>query len=135
MWLDALPAELVAADASLSAARVWIALDTGRLEEVGAALDAAEASGPPDTQLMVLRALHMYKTGDVGGAEGRLREIPLSTDDPFVATVHRLVQGISSMWLGRRRPRPGTARLRPPGGPKMTITASRTLCAEGARRC
>ena len=100
MWLDALPAELVAADASLSAARAWVALDTGRLEEVGAALDAAEASGPPDTQLMVLRALHMYKTGDVGGAEVRLREIPFSSDDPFVSTVHRLVQGISSMWLG-----------------------------------
>ena len=100
MWLDALPAELVATDASLSAARVWVALDTGRLEEVGAALDAAEASGPPDTHLMVLRALHMYKTGDVGGAAGRLREISPSADDPFIATVHRLVQGISSMWLG-----------------------------------
>jgi LuxR family maltose regulon positive regulatory protein len=99
-WLDALPAELVAVDASLSAARVWVALDTGRLEEVGAALDAAEASGPPDTHLMVLRALHMYKTGDVGGAAYRLQEISPSADDPFIATVHRLVQGISSMWLG-----------------------------------
>ena len=99
-WLDALPAELVATDASLSAARVLVALDTGRLEEVGAALDAAEASGPPDTQLMVLRALHMYKTGDVGGAAARLREISPSADDPFIATVHRLVLGISSMWLG-----------------------------------
>ena len=99
-WLDALPAELVAGDASLSAARVWVALDRGRLEEVGAALDAAEASGPPDTHLIVLRALHMYKTGDVGSAAGRLQEISPSADDPFVATVHRLVQGISSMWLG-----------------------------------
>ncbi|HEY1323150.1 MAG TPA: AAA family ATPase [Streptosporangiaceae bacterium] len=99
MWLDALPAELVAADASLSAARVWVALDTGRLEEVGAALDAAETSVPPDTQLMVLRALQMYKAGDVGGAAARLREIP-GADDPFIATVHRLVQGISWMWLG-----------------------------------
>ena len=99
-WLDALPAELVAVDASLSAARVWVALDTGRLEEVGAALDAAEASGPSDTHLMVLRALYMYKTGDVGGAAYRLREISPSADDPFIATVQRLVQGISSMWLG-----------------------------------
>jgi len=98
-WLDALPAELVAADASLSAARVWIALDTGHLEEVAAALDAAEASGPPDIHLMVLRALHMYKTGDVGGAAGRLGEITPSADDVFIATVHRLVQGISSLWL------------------------------------
>jgi LuxR family maltose regulon positive regulatory protein len=100
MWLDALPAELVGTDASLSAARVWVALDTGRLEEVGAALDAAEASVPPDTQLMVLRALAMYKAGDVGGASARLREISPSTDDSFIATVHRLVQGISWMWLG-----------------------------------
>ena len=100
MWLDALPAELIATDASLSAARVWVALDTGRLEEVGAALDAAEISVPPDTQLMVLRALQMYKTGDVGGAAARLREISPSADDPFIATVHRLIQGISWMWLG-----------------------------------
>ena len=100
MWLDALPAELVAADASLSAARVWVALDTGRLEEVGAALDTAETSVPPDTQLMVLRALQMYKAGDVGGAAARLREISPSAEDPFIATVHRLVQGISWMWLG-----------------------------------
>jgi len=100
IWLDALPAELVATDASLSAARAWVALDTGRLEEVGAALDAAEASVPPDTHLMVLRALQLYKGGDVGGAAARLREISPSADDPFIATVHRLVQGISWMWLG-----------------------------------
>ena len=100
MWLDVLPAELVAADASLSAARVWVALDTGRLDEAAAALDAAEACMPPDTQLMVLRALQMYKAGDVGGATDRLREITPSADDAFIATVHRLVQGISWMWLG-----------------------------------
>ena len=100
MWLDALPAELVATDASLSAARVLLALDTGWLEEVSAALDAAEASGPPDTQLMFLRALHMYKTGDVGGAVARLREISPNADDAFIATVHRLVLGMASMWLG-----------------------------------
>ena len=99
-WLDALPAELVATDASLAAARVLIALDTGRLEEVSAALDTAEASGPPDTRLMFLRALHMYKTGDMGGAAARLREISPSTDDAFIATVHQLVLGMTSMWLG-----------------------------------
>jgi LuxR family transcriptional regulator, maltose regulon positive regulatory protein len=87
MWLDALPAEFVSADASLSAARVWVALDTGRLEEVGAALDAAETSVPQDIQLMVLRALQMYKAGDVGGAAARLREISPSADDP--SRLHR----------------------------------------------
>jgi LuxR family transcriptional regulator, maltose regulon positive regulatory protein len=99
-WLDALPAELVATDASLSAARVLIALDTGRLEEVSAAIDTAEASGPPDTRLVFLRALYMYKTGDVGGAVAQLRGISPSTDDAFIATVHRLVLGMASMWLG-----------------------------------
>jgi ATP/maltotriose-dependent transcriptional regulator MalT len=97
-WLDALPAELVAADVSLSAARVWVALDTGRLADVGAALDAAE--GPPDAHLMVLGALHRYKTGDVAGAAGRLAEISPGAEDPFVGTVHRLVDGIAAMWLG-----------------------------------
>jgi LuxR family maltose regulon positive regulatory protein len=48
----------------------------------------------------VLRALQLYKAGDVGGAAARLREISPSADDPFIATVHRLVQGISWMWLG-----------------------------------
>jgi LuxR family maltose regulon positive regulatory protein len=103
MWLDALPPAVVAADASLSAARVWTALDRGQLEEAGAALDAAEATGQPDAHLAVLRALHMYKSGDVGAAGRQLAQIPPGapgTDDPFVATVYRLVQGISWLWLG-----------------------------------
>ena len=99
-WLDALPAGAVAEDASLAAARVWVALDTGRLEQVGAALDDAESSVPPDTQLMVLRALHLYKAGDMAGAASRLREISPNPGDPFIATVHRLVHGAASMWLG-----------------------------------
>src|SRR5262249_59603014 len=44
-----------------------------------------------------------YKCGDVGGAARRLGDIPQDapgTGDPFVATVYRLVQGISWMWLG-----------------------------------
>jgi LuxR family transcriptional regulator, maltose regulon positive regulatory protein len=103
MWLDALPPEVVAADGSLSAARAWTALDLGLLEEASAALDAAKVSDGPDAHLAVPRALLMYKSGDVGGAGRRLAEIPPAapgTDDPFVATVHRLVQGISWMWLG-----------------------------------
>src|SRR5262249_56422713 len=100
---DAVPPEAGAADARLWGAGVWPALDRGRLEEAGAALDAAEASGQPDAHLAVLRALHMYKSGDVGAARRRLGEIPPQapwSDDPFVATVHRLPQGISWMWLG-----------------------------------
>jgi LuxR family transcriptional regulator, maltose regulon positive regulatory protein len=100
MWLDALPAELVATDASLAAARVLLALDTGHLEEVSGALDTAEASSPANTRLKFLRALHMYKTGNVGGAAALLREISPSADDAFIATVHRLILGVTLTWLG-----------------------------------
>jgi LuxR family maltose regulon positive regulatory protein len=77
-WLDALPPETVAGDARLAVARVWLALDLGRLEEADRWLAAAErgidegratagaaglASG-----VALLRALHRYKTGDVGRA-------------------------------------------------------------------
>src|SRR2546430_7972985 len=97
-WLDALPAELVAMDASLSAARVWVALDTGRLEEVGAALDAAETSVPPDAQLMVLRALHLYKAGAPGGAPAGLRWSSPTAANPCIPPHHPLVPGDPAMW-------------------------------------
>ena len=42
----------------------------------------------------------MYKTGNVGGAAARLREFSPGADDAFIATVHRLVLGMASMWLG-----------------------------------
>src|SRR5262249_39019655 len=102
----------VAADASRSAARAWTALDLGRLEEASAALDAAEVSGQPDAHLAVLRALLMYKSGDVGGAGRRLGDIPPGapgTEDPFVATVHRLVHGLAGVWVGGFGRRPGTS--------------------------
>ena len=41
----------------------------------------------------------MYKTGNVGGAAARLREFSPGADDAFIATVHRLVLGMASMWL------------------------------------
>ena len=99
-WLDALPDYVVAADASLSAARVLLALDTGRLEEVSSALDTAQASVPLDDRLKFLRAVHMYKTGNVSGAAALLGENSPGADDAFLGTVHRLIQGIAHMWLG-----------------------------------
>src|SRR5262249_21159023 len=122
---DVLSSEVVAADASLSAARVWTALDMGRLEEVGTALDAAEAFGEPDAHLAVLRALHMYKSGDVGAARQRRgcsSPQALGSDDLFVATVHRLVEGISWLWLG------DFARAR-----ELLVEAARRAEADGNR--
>ena len=64
-----------ATDASLSAARVWVALDTGEGRGGRRRAYDAETSVPPDTQLMVLRALQLYKAGDVGGAAARLGDL------------------------------------------------------------
>lgn len=47
-----------------------------------------------------MRALHLYKTGNTGGAAARLREISPGADDAFITTVQRLVLGMASMWLG-----------------------------------
>ena len=90
--------------------------------------------GSVDMHLMVLRALQLYKAGDVGGAAARLREISPSADDPFIATVHRLVQGISWMWLGDTG-RAGNFWWKRPAGPKLTATGWRTSTPRGAGRC
>lgn len=66
------PAEIVAGDVQLSVAQVWLALDSGRLDEAVAALEAAEQFAPRDAHLRLLRALHTYKTGDVKTAAGLL---------------------------------------------------------------
>jgi LuxR family maltose regulon positive regulatory protein len=104
-WLHALPGDLVAGHAGLSIARVWVALDSGRLDEAGAALDATEAAARdsahrPHGHLLALRALHTYKLGDVSGAARWLEALELSEGDPFVATVHRLLSGLCALWTG-----------------------------------
>ena len=45
-WLAALPPTTVAGDVRLVAARVWLAMDSGRLDDVAAELDLAERSLP-----------------------------------------------------------------------------------------
>src|SRR4051794_3104821 len=104
-WLHALPGELVAASAGLSIARVWVALDSGRLDEGGAAPAAAEAAARggdhrPHAHLTALRALHTYKLGDVSGAARVLGTLEPSEGDPFVATVHRLICGLCALRTG-----------------------------------
>jgi LuxR family maltose regulon positive regulatory protein len=100
MWLDALPAKVIAGDVQLSVAQVWLALDSGRLDEAAAALEAATQFGARDAHLRVLRALHTYKAGDVGAAARLLGDIGDPVGDPFVSTVHSLLGGLSALWLG-----------------------------------
>ena len=99
-WLDALPAEIVAADVQLSTAQVWLALDSGRLDDAAAPLEAAEHVMPDDVHLHVLRALYTYKAGDLGSAAWLVRGITSPITDPFVSTVHSLFSGVTALWLG-----------------------------------
>jgi LuxR family maltose regulon positive regulatory protein len=95
-WLSALPPERVRSDPRLWLARVWTAMDQGRLDEVEALLDEDAAAGPWGG---VLRALHRFKAGDVGAA----REAALGVDPdppPFRRTVALIVLGVAEHWRG-----------------------------------
>ena len=98
-WLDALPPELVAADARLGAGRVWLALDAGRLAEADAALAPAERAGPDEPEVRALRALLAYKAGDVRRALALFEVLGPSLVDPFLRTVRDLVTGVCLLWL------------------------------------
>ena len=97
-WLDRLPGEMVIEDARLCLARGWIALSSGRHQEVTDWLRAAEAclpqasqgesSGPPETALAALnsaiarlRAVQALVAGDVQTAvEVGRRSLELESD-------------------------------------------------------
>ena len=89
-WLDLLPDETVSRDPRLSAARAWIALSVGQFDDAHLWIEAVEAGASADTvdhgslgaQLVVLRAVHAFKTGDVAAAlEAARRAITLDFDD------------------------------------------------------
>jgi LuxR family maltose regulon positive regulatory protein len=75
-YLDLLPEETVLQDPRLSAARAWIALSTGQLDDAAEWIEAVEAQSAADTahgraisaQVVVLRAVHSFKTADVAAA-------------------------------------------------------------------
>jgi LuxR family transcriptional regulator, maltose regulon positive regulatory protein len=96
-WLDALPRDVVAADRRLWLARAWTALDHGQLEEVEPWLaTASEREGWTE----VLRALHRFKTGDVGAA-ARAAIAEEDGADVFRRTVARCVIGVTAYWRAR----------------------------------
>ena len=88
-WLDLLPDETVAQDPRLSVARAWIALTGGQLDDAAEWIEAVEA-GAADTeeggcigaQIIVLRAYHYFKTGEVAAAlETARRALTLDLGD------------------------------------------------------
>jgi LuxR family maltose regulon positive regulatory protein len=75
-WLDVLPPETVKGNPRLSFARAWVALGWGRLDDAGRWIDAVQAARAGDTtdaqhidaRLVVMRALHRFKSGDLAAA-------------------------------------------------------------------
>ena len=93
-WLDLLPDEFVRQDPRLSAARAWIALNVGQFDDAHMWIEALEAAsaaetvkhGSLDAQLVALREVHAFKTGDVAAAlEAARRAITLDFDDALQA--------------------------------------------------
>jgi LuxR family maltose regulon positive regulatory protein len=89
-WLDLLPDESVRQDPRLSAARAWIALNIGQFDDAHMWIEAVEAASAADTvnhrsldaQLVALRGIHAFKTGDLAAAlEASRRAITLDFDD------------------------------------------------------
>ncbi|RRR45209.1 LuxR family transcriptional regulator [Mycolicibacter terrae] len=82
-WLDLLPGDTVLQDPRLSLARAWLALSTGQLDDAAKWIEAVEAAAAADddaisAQVVVLRAVHSFKTAEVAAAlEGARRAISL----------------------------------------------------------
>jgi LuxR family maltose regulon positive regulatory protein len=74
--LDLLPEETVLQDPRLSVARAWIALSTGQLDDAAEWIEAVETRSEADHedggaiggQVVVLRAVHLFKTAEVAAA-------------------------------------------------------------------
>jgi LuxR family maltose regulon positive regulatory protein len=90
-WLDLLPDESVLQDPRLSVARAWIALSVGQLDDAAEWIEAVETGSPGDGgaisgQVVVLRAVHSFKTAAVAAAlEEARRAITLDLGDAPLA--------------------------------------------------
>ncbi|WP_101952245.1 LuxR C-terminal-related transcriptional regulator [Mycobacterium sp. 3519A] len=109
-WLDALPVETVSGNAQLSMARAWIALGWGRLDDADRWIDAVPAARAGDTtdvdnvdaKLVVLRALHRFKSGDLAAAlDTARRAASLDLGDaPVAGPIAYCVYGASLYYSG-----------------------------------
>jgi LuxR family maltose regulon positive regulatory protein len=104
-WLESLGDEAVARDAGLCLTKAWIGVNTGRLDEVGRWIEAAErvARGHADdvieSGIASLREIYRYMAGDVGSAVEAGRRSVERGDTPW-RPVGCPVLGIALFWSG-----------------------------------
>jgi LuxR family maltose regulon positive regulatory protein len=93
-WLDLLPDETIAQDPRLTVIRAWIALNVGQFDDARSWIEAAETASTADTaeqvdlgaQLVALREVYAFKTGDVATAlEAARHASTLDFDDALQA--------------------------------------------------
>ncbi len=150
-WLDALPGAVVADDPRLCLTRAWIAVNEARIDEVDRWIEAAEratalgAAGDDAVSLEaaagMLRCIHEYLEGDVGGAieaARSARELEPEESSPW-RSVGCPVLGIALFWRGEPAESATTLeqavrRARPAGNHIAVIHAHSCLAANHAER-
>jgi LuxR family transcriptional regulator, maltose regulon positive regulatory protein len=103
-WLERLPTDELARDPRLWLARLWTAMDRGRLDEAQAQLAVARSGATPAVRAwgLLLLALHAFKRGDVTAAgRGLADAVTVVDDDPFRQTVTEHVRGLVARAEGR----------------------------------
>jgi LuxR family maltose regulon positive regulatory protein len=103
-WLEGLGDEVVRAEASLCLTRAWIAVNTGRLDEVADWIEAAERAGTGEpvleSGLASLQEIHRYMDGDVERAVQAGRRSVQRGETPW-RPVGCPVLGIALFWSGQ----------------------------------
>ncbi len=112
-WLEALPADAVAADPRLCLARAWHALLTSRTDEVEEWIVKAEAGILPgpirdgtssiESGAALIRTIHRYYIGDIGGCD-RWGKRALELEDetsPWYSMAYSGIAG-AHFWRGER---------------------------------
>jgi LuxR family maltose regulon positive regulatory protein len=150
-WLDGLPGSIVADDPRLCLTRAWIAVNEGRIDEVGRWIEAADratALGPIGDEAVSLEAaagmlhcIHEYLEGDVGGAieaARSARELEPDESSPW-RSVGCPVLGVALFWRGETDESAATLeravrRARPAGNHIAVIHAHSCLAANHAER-
>ena len=103
-WLDALGDDVVGGQPALCLTKAWIAVNTGRLEDVARWIEAAERTGDSEARVRSgvasLHEIHEYMCGDVERAVEAGRRSVEQGDTPW-RPVGCPVLGLALFWSGR----------------------------------